>query len=84
MEDVSISRMRSNLPWGIEVPNDPEHVMYVWFEALTNYIRTIGFENDLSRFNKWWPGIQLCGPDNLRFQGAIWYIEMNKYDYNEL
>lgn len=72
MEDVSISRMRSNLPWGIEVPNDPEHVMYVWFDALTNYIRTIGFDNDLPRFKKWWPGIQLCGPDNLRFQGAIW------------
>jgi methionyl-tRNA synthetase len=46
--------------------------MYVWFDALTNYIRVLGFDNDLERFKSWWPGIQLCGPDNLRFQGAIW------------
>ncbi|MBN2089017.1 methionine--tRNA ligase [candidate division KSB1 bacterium] len=72
MEDISISRNRANLPWGIEVPNEPEHTMYVWFDALTNYIRVLGFDNDLERFNTWWPGIQLCGPDNLRFQGAIW------------
>ncbi|MBT3602701.1 MAG: methionine--tRNA ligase [Candidatus Latescibacteria bacterium] len=72
MEDISISRNRKNLPWGIEVPNDPEHTIYVWFDALTNYIRVLGFDNDLERFNSWWPGIQICGPDNLRFQGAIW------------
>jgi methionyl-tRNA synthetase len=72
MEDISISRNRSNLPWGIEVPDEPDHTMYVWFDALTNYIRTIGFDNDLERFNSWWPAVQLCGPDNLRFQGAIW------------
>ncbi|KMQ49556.1 Methionyl-tRNA synthetase [Chitinispirillum alkaliphilum] len=72
MEDISISRNRSNLPWGIEVPNDPQHTMYVWFDALTNYIRVLGFDTDMQRFNSWWPGVQLCGPDNLRFQGAIW------------
>jgi methionyl-tRNA synthetase len=72
MDDISVSRMRSNLPWGIEVPDDPEHTMYVWFDALTNYIRVLGFDNDLERFNSWWPGVQICGPDNLRFQGAIW------------
>ncbi len=72
MEDISISRNRKNLPWGIEVPEDHEHTMYVWFDALTNYIRVLGFDNDLNRFNSWWPGIQICGPDNLRFQGAIW------------
>lgn len=72
MEDISISRSRTSLPWGIEVPNDPEHTMYVWFDALTNYIRVLGFDNDMKKFNKWWPGVQICGPDNLRFQGAIW------------
>lgn len=72
MEDISISRNRVNLPWGVEVPDEPGHTMYVWFDALINYIRVLGFDNDLERFNAWWPGIQICGPDNLRFQGAIW------------
>ena len=72
MDDISISRNRSNLPWGIEVPNDAEHTIYVWFDALTNYIRVLGFDYDMSKFTSWWPGVQLCGPDNLRFQGAIW------------
>ncbi len=72
MEDISVSRNRANLPWGIEVPNDSDHTMYVWFDALTNYIRVVGFDGDMKRLNSWWPGVQLCGPDNLRFQGAIW------------
>jgi methionyl-tRNA synthetase len=72
MDDISISRSRLNLPWGIQVPNDPQHTMYVWFDALTNYIRSLGFDENPERFNSWWPGIQICGPDNLRFQGAIW------------
>jgi len=72
MEDISISRNRTNLPWGIEVPDDSQHTMYVWFDALTNYIRVLGFDNNMDNFNNWWPGVQLCGPDNLRFQGAIW------------
>lgn len=72
MDDISISRSRSNLPWGIQVPNDPQHTMYVWYDALTNYIRVLGFDEDPERFKSWWPGIQICGPDNLRFQGAIW------------
>lgn len=72
MEDISVYRDRATLPRGIEVPGDPQHTMYVWFDALTNYIKVLGFDNDMERFNAWWPGIQLCGPDNLRFQGAIW------------
>ncbi len=72
MEDISISRSREALPWGIEVPGDPAHTMYVWFDALINYIRVLGFNTDMERFHSWWPGVQLCGPDNLRFQGAIW------------
>ncbi len=72
IEDISISRVRENLPWGIDVPNDPEQVFYVWFDALTNYVNVIGFGTDEEKLNEWWPGIQLFGPDNLRFQGAIW------------
>jgi methionyl-tRNA synthetase len=71
-EDISISRLRENLPWGIEVPNDSEQVFYVWFDALTNYAIAVGFGSDEKRLNEWWPGIQLFGPDNLRFQGCIW------------
>ncbi|HOW27422.1 MAG TPA: class I tRNA ligase family protein [Elusimicrobiota bacterium] len=72
MDDISISRNRQNLPWGIEVPGDPSQVIYVWFDALTNYINVLGFHGDKKRFNEFWPGVQFCGPDNLRFQGAIW------------
>jgi methionyl-tRNA synthetase len=72
MEDISISRMRTNLPWGVQVPDDPAHTMYVWFDALINYINVLGFDSDMANFNEWWPGVQFCGPDNLRFQGAIW------------
>ncbi len=72
IEDISISRNKENLPWGVDVPTDCNHVMYVWFDALTNYISTIGYNKNPDIFNQFWPGIQLCGPDNLRFQGAIW------------
>lgn len=72
MEDISISRIKKNLPWGIEVPDDPEQVMYVWFDALTNYVNVLGYSQNESQLKEWWPGLQLFGPDNLRFQGAIW------------
>jgi methionyl-tRNA synthetase len=71
-EDISVSRLKENLPWGIEVPDDPEQVLYVWFDALTNYVNVVGFGTDEKKLNEWWPGIQLFGPDNLRFQGCIW------------
>jgi len=51
MEDISISWNRANLPWGIEVPNVREHTLDVWFDALTNYSRVLGFDNDLERFH---------------------------------
>lgn len=72
IEDISISRLKENLPWGIEVPGDPQQVMYVWFDALTNYVIAVGFGSDEKKLSEWWPGIQFFGPDNLRFQGAIW------------
>ncbi len=71
-EDISISRLKENLPWGIEVPGDSSQVFYVWFDALTNYVISVGFGTDEKKLNQWWPGIQIFGPDNLRFQGSIW------------
>jgi len=70
LQDFSISRLKKKMPWGIDVPGDPDHVMYVWFDALINYISTLGWpEKDIS---KWWPGTQIAGKDNLRQQSAIW------------
>lgn len=72
LNDFSISRLKSKMPWGIPVPNDPDHVMYVWFDALVNYISAIGWPNNQKKFTRWWPVIQLAGKDNLRQQAAMW------------
>lgn len=72
LEDFSISRLKKKMPWGVDVPNDPEQVMYVWFDALVNYISTIGWPNNEKKFRSWWPVIQVAGKDNLRQQCAIW------------
>lgn len=71
LEDFSISRLKTKMPWGIEVPGDSEQVMYVWFDALINYISTTGWP-DKKDFGGWWPGIQFAGKDNLRQQSAMW------------
>jgi len=71
-EDFSISRIKSKMPWGVPVPDDPEHVMYVWFEAFVNYISALGWPDDQENFKKWWPAVQVCGKDNLRQQSAMW------------
>lgn len=72
LEDFSISRLSVKMPWGIPVPDDSDHVMYVWFDALVNYISAIGWPGDMKKFQKYWPVIQLAGKDNLRFQSLIW------------
>lgn len=76
LEDFSISRLKSKMPWGVDVPNDSEHVMYVWFDALTNYITTLGWgSDDESNFEKFWISgnpLQYCGKDNTRFQAVMW------------
>lgn len=72
LQDFSISRLKSKMPWGVDVPNDPAHVMYVWFDALVFYISNIGWPTDEKTFNAWWPVVQLAGKDNLRQQSAIW------------
>lgn len=72
LQDFSISRLKEKLPWGVPVFNDPEHVSYVWFDALVCYISTLGWPEDTAKFNEFWPGIQVAGKDNLRQQCAMW------------
>jgi len=76
LQDLSISRLRSSVKWGIPVPDDPAHTIYVWFEALTNYITAIGFGNEerqkVAGFEKYWPAIHVVGKDILRFHAVYW------------
>ncbi len=71
LQDFSISRLKEKMPWGIDVPGDSEHVIYVWFDALINYISAVGWPNE-KEFAEWWPVVQFAGKDNLRQQAAIW------------
>lgn len=72
LEDISISRPKEKIDWGIPVPGDAKQVMYVWFEALMNYITVLGYpEHD--DFKQYWPAnVQVIGKDIIRFHAAIW------------
>lgn len=72
LNDFSVSRLRAKMPWGVPVPDDDEHVMYVWFDALVNYVSTIGWPDDIETFEKYWPVVQFAGKDNTRQQSAMW------------
>lgn len=72
LKDFSISRVKSKMPWGVPVPDDEDHVMYVWFDALVNYLSTLGWPDETSDFKNFWPGVQIAGKDNLRQQSAMW------------
>ena len=72
LQDFSISRRAEKMPWGIPVPGDESQVMYVWFDALINYISTIGWPEDMALFEKWWPVVQFAGKDQVRQQAAMW------------
>ena len=75
LQDFSISRLKEKMPWGIPVPGDDAQVMYVWFDALTNYISTLGWPEDVENFEAFWKNgnpTQYCGKDNNRFQSAMW------------
>jgi methionyl-tRNA synthetase len=72
LKDVSISRPRKHLSWGVPVPNDPDQVMYVWLDALANYITVLGYP-DREGWQDFWPAdIQVIGKDILRFHAGIW------------
>lgn len=72
LEDISISRPKDKISWGIGVPGDSKQVMYVWFEALMNYITVLGYpEHD--DFKQYWPAnVQVIGKGIIRFHAAIW------------
>ena len=76
LQDLSVSRLTTSVSWGVPVPGDPAHTMYVWFDALTNYITAIGFGNEerdrAAGFEKYWPALHVVGKDILRFHAVYW------------
>jgi methionyl-tRNA synthetase len=80
LQDFSISRLKSKMPNGVPVPGDDSQVMYVWFDALVNYVSTLGWPNTEGDFKKFWPGMQVCGKDNLRQQTAMWQAMLMSAD----
>ncbi|MEK7077828.1 MAG: methionine--tRNA ligase [Patescibacteria group bacterium] len=73
LDDVSFSRPKKDLPWGVPVPNDPDQMMYVWCDALSNYLTAIGYGSEATIFEKLWPAdFHVIGKDILRFHAAIW------------
>ncbi|MCF8496217.1 MAG: methionine--tRNA ligase, partial [Alphaproteobacteria bacterium] len=73
LRDLSVSRHKSRLDWGIPVPGDPDHVMYVWLDALTNYITAVGYPDMGGEFSTYWPAdVHLIGKDITRFHAVYW------------
>ena len=74
IEDISFSRPSRDIAWGIPVPKDSEHTMYVWADALANYISALGYGSaDETRFKKFWPAdVHIIGKDILRFHAVYW------------
>ena len=73
LQDVSFSRPKSKLSWGVEVPGHEDQVMYVWCDALSNYITAIGYEEESELFKKNWPAdVHLIGKDIMRFHCGVW------------
>lgn len=74
LKDLSVSRRKDRLPWGIPVPGDDDHVMYVWLDALTNYITAIGYpDEEAEDFKKFWPAnYHVIGKDIIRFHSVYW------------
>jgi methionyl-tRNA synthetase len=83
LEDFSISREKVRLNWGVPVPGDDNQVMYVWFDALTNYISTLGWPEEGGNFTKFWTEgdvLQLAGKDQIRFQSIMWQAMLKSAD----
>lgn len=87
LEDFSISREKSRMPWGVPVPGDEDQVMYVWFDALTNYISTLGWPEDSGgNFKKFWVDgdtLQMAGKDQVRFQSIMWQAMLKSAELPE-
>lgn len=84
LEDFSISREKKRLSWGVPVPGDDTQVMYVWFDALVNYISTLGWpEDERGDFKNFWEGghtLQMAGKDQVRFQSIMWQAMLMSAD----
>lgn len=80
LEDLCVSR--TSFDWGVKVKQNPKHVVYVWLDALTNYITALGYgSNDTSKFNKYWPAdLHIVGKDIIRFHGIYWPIFLMALD----
>lgn len=80
IEDLCVSR--TSFDWGVKVPSDPKHVVYVWLDALTNYITALGYlSEDETKFKKYWPAdLQIIGKDIIRFHGIYWPIFLMALD----
>ncbi len=75
LTDLSVSRPKSRLAWGIPLPFDDNHVTYVWFDALVNYISACGYGRDEKMFAKWWPAdVHIIGKDIIRHHAVLWPI----------
>jgi methionyl-tRNA synthetase len=76
LQDLSVSRLKTSVSWAIPVPDDPAHTIYLWIDALSNYITAIGFGNEeqqrVAGFEKFWPAVHLVGKDILRFHAVYW------------
>ncbi len=71
IDDISVSR--SAVEWGIQVPSDQTHTIYVWIDALLNYITALGYNDDMQKFQKYWPAsVHIIGKEILWFHGVIW------------
>ena len=75
MEDFSISRSKERFAWGVPIPEDEDQVMYVWFDALVNYISSLGWPHNKENFEKFWKNgyiVQTAGKDMVKFQSVMW------------
>jgi methionyl-tRNA synthetase len=76
LQDLSVSRLKTSVSWAIPVPDDSAHTIYLWIDALSNYITAIGFGNEereqAAGFEKFWPAVHLVGKDILRFHAVYW------------
>ena len=81
LADLCISRPKSRLSWGIELPFDKDYVTYVWFDALLNYVSGVGYRTDDEKFNRWWPATcELIGKDILTTHTVYWPTMLKAMD----
>ena len=72
LQDISFSRPKEKMSWGVPVPGDESQTIYIWADALSNYITALGYGRDETLYKEFWPGMHVIGKDILRFHAAIW------------